>query len=412
MAVEVRTATCHPIVRGRPSVSEFLRVVGRELKIRAYQRTTQRAYLANLRKFLDWFGGLPNQVTIESVRNYLEDLADGGAQSATLTGNLAAIRTAFDKFCGRDVTLGLVTPRRPKRQPVVPSRREVARLIGAAACSRDKLLIGLMYAAGFRLSEVCRLRWADFDFDRMAIRVRRGKGAVDRTVLLPKKYCDLLCSLANEHAGHQYVFAGEKTGRHISPRTVGRVIERACCIARIAKKLTPHCLRHAFATHLLEQGTGIRSIQKLLGHARLETTTIYTQLANCKESRIQSPLDHLDLANKDKPAIKVVRSEIHSSPAGDVRTSLDIAVNREIVSIRDVDVIRRHDGLVAIEFPRLDLLSISESTRRYLADQKRCVAFFESIRKRVIEDLLKDRSASGRNIQSHPSKSNSARQCA
>ena len=173
MAVEVRTATCHPIVRGRPSVSEFLRVVGRELKIRAYQRTTQRAYLANLRKFLDWFGGLPNQVTIESVRNYLEDLADGGAQSATLTGNLAAIRTAFDKFCGRDVTLGLVTPRRPKRQPVVPSRREVARLIGAAACSRDKLLIGLMYAAGFRLSEVCRLRWADFDFDRMAIRVKR-----------------------------------------------------------------------------------------------------------------------------------------------------------------------------------------------------------------------------------------------
>ena len=101
---------------------------------------------------------------LESVRRFLETLVDGGAQSSTLAGYLAAIRTAFDKLCGRDVTLGLAVPRRPKKLPTVPSRQEIVRMLDSAQSLRDKLMIGLLYATGFRVSEVSKLKWSDFDF--------------------------------------------------------------------------------------------------------------------------------------------------------------------------------------------------------------------------------------------------------
>ena len=190
--VDDRRSTCHPIVRGRPTTEEFLRLVERELKIRAYRVTTIRTYISNVRNFLRWFGRQPHLVRAESVRRFLETLVDGGAKSPTLAGYVAAIRTSFDKFCGRDVTLGLATPRRAKKLPVVPSRQEVMRMLEAAQSLRDKLLIGLMYATGFRVSEISKLKWTDFDFDRDMIYVRNGKGAVDRIVFLPQSYRSLL----------------------------------------------------------------------------------------------------------------------------------------------------------------------------------------------------------------------------
>jgi len=111
---------------------------------------------------------------------------DGGASSSWVSIHLSALRTVFDKMCGLNCTLGLMTPRRPKRLPVVLSTDEVSRLLQAAPSLRDKLLLGLMYATGLRVSEVVRLRWHDIDFDRRAIRVWQGKGRKDRDVMLPR----------------------------------------------------------------------------------------------------------------------------------------------------------------------------------------------------------------------------------
>ena len=291
--VESLNATVHPIVRGRPSAAEFLRVVEQELKIRCYRRLTIKTYLSNLRCFLSWFGKRPHRVTRSAVRAFLEFLVDGGAESATLGSYISAIRTSFDKFCGKDVTAGLATPRRRKRLPVVPSREEVVRMLDASSCMRDKLLIALMYACGFRVSEVVKLRWCDFDFDRGVINVRNSKGGVDRWVMLPDRYRDVLFQMCREKVG-EFVFPGEALGKHLSSRTVERVVKRTCVNAGVEKDLTPHCLRHAFATHLLEEGSDLQFVQKMLGHRNLETTTIYTKTANLRRNNGISPLDRLD----------------------------------------------------------------------------------------------------------------------
>ena len=315
----------HPIVQGFPSGAEFIKAVNRELKIRAYRRNTRTSYISNLTKFLRWFGGAPHQVVIEDVRNFLEVLVDGGASSSTLSGHLSSIRTAFDKLCGRDVTLGLATPRRQKRQPVILSAAEVQRIIAAAPRINIKLAIGIMYAAGLRNGELCRLRVRDLDFDRRTIRVYQGKGQTDRTVLLPRTFEATLRELCSDRQGTDYLFpsgrrsrSSRAAGRHMSPRTLQRWVVLSVDLAGLKKRVTPHSFRHAFATHLLENGTDIRYIQKLLGHARLETTTIYTRVAQVRSERIVSPLDQLPNNQKRRPSARVDSAgDSGSESAGD-----------------------------------------------------------------------------------------------
>ena len=285
-----RGRSVHSIVKGFPDATRFLKVVNRELKIRNYSRKTVKNYISHLRSFLSWFGNRPHRVTIEDVRGYLEMLVDSGANSASLAGSLCAIRTAFDKFCGRDVTLGLATPRKNKTQPVILSRTEVEQLIQAAPRRDIKLAIGLMYAAGLRNSELCRLRIRDFDFERNLIRVDQGKGRCDRIVVMPKTFFKTFQQICADKKGEEYLFASSdfRAGRHISPRTLQRWVSVTASYTGIKKRVTPHSFRHAFATHLLESGTDIRFIQRLLGHKRLETTTIYTRLAKTGESRVSN----------------------------------------------------------------------------------------------------------------------------
>ena len=293
-SLELRKLTCHPVIRGKPSAEEFVVAIHREMKIRSYQPTTIRKYISAISRFLDWFGRRPNRVTLEVVRQFLELLVDSGAQSSTLVTYISAIRMSFDKFCGRSVTLGLATPRRRKRLPVVPSRDEIRRLIANTTGSRDRLLIELMYASGIRVSEVACLQWKHIDFDRSSIRVESGKGKVDREALFPITCAQKLLQLCELAGGRGYVFvSSESVDRHISPRTVERIVKQCSLNAGIAKNISPHSLRHAFATHLLEKGTDIKFVQKFLGHRKLETTAIYTRCAKISSNRITSPLDEL-----------------------------------------------------------------------------------------------------------------------
>lgn len=314
--VELHRSTTHAILHGRPSSAQFLTAVKRELKIRKYSPNSVTNYLSAIKGFLGWFGHPPNRATSEDVREWLEVMVDGGASASHLAVTLSAIRTAFDKFCCRDITLGLATPRRKKRQPVVLSTTEVTRVLNAAPSQTIKLAIGIMYAAGLRNSELCKLQAQDLDFDRNTIRIRQGKGNSDRLVMLPTTFAKILKRKCMDLRGDAFLFPSlnHRTNRHMSSRTLQRWVTTAADHAGILKRVTPHSFRHAFATHLLENGTDIRFIQKLLGHQRLETTTIYTRVAQLKTQNVTSPLDQIAQRSRD--------TENQTSPASNPKSGL------------------------------------------------------------------------------------------
>jgi site-specific recombinase XerD len=346
-----------------PTPSQFVREIVREMKIRFYQWPSVKTYRNALICFLRWFGGLPHEVTKAHVRCYLELLVDGGASASWVSNNLSAIRTAFDKMCGRNVTLGLLSPKKPKRLPVVLNSNEVLRLLQAAPSLRDKLLLGLMYASGVRVSEVVRFRWRDLDFERCTLSVWQGKGRTDRLVLLPKSFAPLLQAMSKEFAPDDFIFPSTRRGRHISPRTAARAMERARKIAGIGKRATPHSLRHSFATHMVENGTDIRFVQQFLGHVKLETTRIYTKLAVPNPDNIKSPLDVLanrhQASKPDAPARSVgkMRIDLHprqeaTGPAADV--DLTILCHPRPIRLKGIVVREPRAGWVALEVPPLE----------------------------------------------------------
>jgi len=400
-AVGDHLSTVHPVVQGRPSAGEFLRVIEREMKIRFYQPRTIKSYRNTLAAFLRWFGAEPNRATREDVRDFLEMLADGGASSSTVGIHLSAIRTAFDKMCGRQITLGLETPRRPKRMPAVPSVPEVRLLLEAVTSLRDKLLVGLLYALGVRVSEVARLRYRDIDFDRRIVTIWQGKGRADRQVMLPTSFEPLLRNMAKTYAPDDFLFPSEKKGRHISTRTVQRVVKNAARLAGVTKDITPHSLRHAFATHLLENGIDIRFIQKYLGHAKLETTTIYTRVAVLRENRVASPLDALMGATPrngtpDSPPREVGKMTLTVTPrqsAAGEPLAADAAItimNDPPVELGGIVLSQSRPDWVALELPPLE---IWEQQFRWLTQQQReritSPDFYQHLQKQLGDRFLR-----------------------
>lgn len=355
---------------GEPVSREtFLRCMMRELKIRGFQPNSRKQYLGVARSFLRWTGVEPHQAAREHVRQYLEYLVDSGCCTTTVGVHLAAIRALFDKFCFRDITLGLVTPRRRKRLPVVLSRDEIQRLLQAAVCQRDTLVLGLMYATGMRVSEVSAVRIGDIDFSRNVIAIRQGKGNADRMVVLPESFRVCLSELSRNRDGRAYLFPSEdgRKGRHLSSRTVQRIMERTSRLAGIRKQATPHSLRHSFATHSFENGCDIRRIQKALGHVRLETTTIYVNVASEGETRpIPSPLD----ANRNENASSAVVGEPDESglagvaPVGclrihcrqfegelDTRVTIEVVRSGSPVYFTGIRVLEARQDFWTIAFP-------------------------------------------------------------
>jgi hypothetical protein len=234
----------------------------------------------------------------------------------------------------------LVTPRREKKLPVILSPNEVRRMIDACVRLRDKMLVSLTYATGTRVSETARLRWRDIDFDRNCIRIVQGKGRVDRIVSLPDSYRKLLKTLSANALPKDFLFPSEgwNTGKHLSTRTIQRVVRDAAINAGLAKRVTPHALRHAFATHLFESGTDVRLIQKLLGHANLETTCIYTHVARRSGTQPASPLDRLRKRDGDSERASQPASEPREIPApsvGRMRLSLESATKSTVSGLSD-----------------------------------------------------------------------------
>jgi len=285
-----------------------------ELQRRNYSSTTIRAYLFAVKDFATYFGKRPDLLRQEHLRQYqLHLLNDRKLTVDTIVGRIAALRFFFVRVLRRRYReIDLVYPKRPERLPVILSEEEVARLIESAATSYHRVILMTLYGAGLRREELCRLKVTDVDSQRMVLHVRQGKGRKDRDVTLSPRLLEVLRDYWKWRKPKTYLFPSYHSKRReqpISSRTVYYAVCEAARRAGIQKKVYPHLLRHSWATHLLERGTDLKTIQIQLGHFDLEATTIYLHLSQRHLQSIHNPIEALPISGLgDKPSLRPRKS--------------------------------------------------------------------------------------------------------
>jgi integron integrase len=314
-----------------PNLSDDLR---RALLARHYSARTQRAYISWARRFIAFFGQHhPSHLGSDEVRRFLDDLARQGVSRSSHQQALCALQFFYRHVfkVAPPFVEGLRRPRRDERLPTVLSRDEVRRVLGGMS-GTPKLMASLLYGSGLRLLECARLRIKDLDIDGARITIRDAKGQKDRVTVLPARlagplrnhlskvrelfekdlangagFVELPGALSRKFPAAarewpwQWVFpatrqyrhpeSGQLRRHHLHETVLQRAFHTACRVAGLSKRATCHTLRHSFATHLLEAGYDIRTIQELLGHRDVATTMIYTHVLNRGPLGIRSPLD-------------------------------------------------------------------------------------------------------------------------
>lgn len=265
-----------------------------DLKLKGFSPRTQSAYVQAVARFARHFKTSPDKLGPEDVRRYLLYLVnERHAAWSTYNVSLCALRFFYHKTLGRPALLdGIPCPKEPKRLPVILSREEVARFLAASVHLKSRVMLTLAYAAGLRVSEIVALRVEDIDSQRMLIRVRQAKGQKDRYVMLSPRLLELLRAYWKRTRPQQYLFTA-RTGKPLVIRTVIVICQRTLRRSGLKKRVTIHTLRHTFATHLMESGVDLRTIQVLLGHRNLKTTAIYTAVSVERIVSLASPLDAL-----------------------------------------------------------------------------------------------------------------------
>lgn len=271
---------------------EFLKKIEIELKISKNSPHTIRNYVDANQKVIDFLGKDPEKINQEDVKAYMaEKLSDKAASRIILF--LSALKYAYSNILKRDITAGIKRPKKERKIPHVLTKEEVRKLFDSTSNSKSKLMLSMLYACGFRVSELVNLKISDFDFNEMVGSVRQGKGRKDRIFNIPLFLLEDLKKQVEDQKekNKEYLFTGPN-GR-LSTRNIQKIVANSAAIAGIKKDIHPHTLRHSFATHLLEDGVDIRKIQELLGHADLSTTQIYTHISREELKKIKSPIDNL-----------------------------------------------------------------------------------------------------------------------
>jgi len=269
---------------------------------RNYSPDTIRGYIRAVQQFAEYFGRSPEQMGGEELRRYqLYLLHERKLALGTVENCISALRFLYKKTLKRrDLAFDdLPFPKQPRTLPTVLSQDEVTRLIEAAPNRMHRMLLMLLYATGMRRTEASLLKVSDIDSQRMVIHIHRGKGMRDRDVPLTPKLLEALRGYWRWKKPRVYLFPSKRSApgveQPISDKTVWNLCRAAATRAGIHKKLGPHTLRHCFATHLLEAGADLRTIQLLMGHERLEDTTIYLHLSQRHLHAAINPLDQLTL---------------------------------------------------------------------------------------------------------------------
>jgi len=258
----------------------------KELKLRNFSDKTIKSYLFSVKKFLEYAEskGLNENIFKEYILEKLER-----QNSSTVSKDLFAIKFFFEKILNHKVNIP--NPKRNKTLPTILTLEEIKKLIDSTDNIKHTIILKLLYGCGLRVSEIINLKKEDLNFKENLIKVNLGKGKKDRFVKIPesikeelKDYCNLISS--------KFLFPSNRGGK-LTVKSIQKIVSNNGKKAKIKKRVYPHLLRHSFATHLLEQGTDLRIIQKLLGHSSIKTTQIYTQISQASIKNIKSPLDNL-----------------------------------------------------------------------------------------------------------------------
>lgn len=272
----------------KEELDKYVEKIVIELKLRGSSPRTIESYLFFLKPFFETIDDLEN-VGLDQVKLFLASLIDRyGNKSRSLA--VSSLRFFFKRVVERpDIFVKLEVPKKEKRLPSVLSPEEVKSLIDAADYAKSKLILKMLYSSGLRVSELVNLTPKDLDFQQNIGWVRKGKGSKDRIFNIAESLSKQLQKWIKNNPGN-FVFSENE---HMTPRNVQLLVKTAAKKANINKIVTPHTLRHSFATHLLENGENLLVIQQLLGHENLETTRIYTHISQDQIKKVKSPLDRL-----------------------------------------------------------------------------------------------------------------------
>ena len=264
----------------------LLQKLEKELKIRNYSKETIKSYLYSVDKFKRYSIG--KGLNLETAKRYiLEHLAKQNPSS--VAKDMFAIKFFFVNILKQK--LDLPTIKRNKTLPEILTIEEMRELINSTFNIKHKLILKLLYGCGLRVSEIIYLKNGDVNFEEGLIYIKLAKGKKDRFVKIPSSVLDELENFSKLNKG-EYLFESNRRGK-LTTATIQAMLKNSAKKAGIKKRVYPHLLRHSFATHLLEQGTDLRIIQKLLGHSDIKTTQIYTQISQASIKNIKSPLDNL-----------------------------------------------------------------------------------------------------------------------
>jgi len=258
-----------------------------ELKARGLSRKTIKSYLFHVSRFLE---KTENCAPDDVIKKYFADLSEK-MEPRTINQRISAVKFFYRNVIGRDISVPFM--KRPNNIPEVLTKDEVRKMLFAVSNAKHRLILETIYGCGLRVSEAAKLKKEDLRFDEGVLFVRQGKGNKDRIVSLPltlSKRLESYLVLRNDE--NPYVFDSVRGG-HITIATIQKIVVFAAKKAGITRNIHTHTLRHSYATHLLENGTDIRIIQRLLGHSDIKTTEIYTHVSSAAIKNVKSPLDTL-----------------------------------------------------------------------------------------------------------------------
>jgi len=267
-----------------------------DMQVRNLAPNTQLSYLQQVSLFARYFGRSPDLLGREDIRTYQVYLTNEKQLApSSIHAAMGALRFLYRVTLARhwDPKEVLPLPKKPQKLPIILSLEEVHRFLGCVRNVKHHAILTACYAAGLRISEAVHLKPADIDSQRMVIRVEQGKGRKDRYVMLSPKLLEILRAYWKLRRPRVWLFPGDRSGRPITKDAVEQACAKAHGLSGLTKPVTPHSLRHAFAVHLLESGTDVRTIQLLLGHRSLATTAHYLRIATNKVCATPSPLELL-----------------------------------------------------------------------------------------------------------------------
>ncbi len=254
---------------GSKENEEIIKTTEKEIRLKGYSSKTIKAYISHLKRFACFIDGDLKTVTEQQIKRYLLFLLQEEKNSHSYVNQaLSAIKFLYKEVLSNKMDVDhLPRPKKENKLPNVLSQKEVIEILQSVSNQKHKTMLFIIYSAGLRVGESVRLQIEDIDSQRMLIRIKQGKGRKDRYTILSELTLEQLRKYYKQYKPEKWLFPGPNAKEFISERTVQRVFEEACKKAKIKRQVSLHCLRHSFATHLLEAGTDLRYIQELLGHS-------------------------------------------------------------------------------------------------------------------------------------------------